>query len=66
MSRGSKEKQPLTPADIRTVLEIGEHRKALLERLRAAILAGDARREHAIARELAGLPKEDANDDARR
>jgi hypothetical protein len=66
MSDRGKERQPITPADIRTVLAIGAHRKALLERLRAAILTGDARREHELARELAGLPKENANDDARR
>ncbi len=44
MSDRGKERQPITPADIRTVLAIGANRKALLERLRAAILTGDARR----------------------
>ena len=59
MSDRGKERQPITPADIRTVLAIGAHRKALLERLRAAILTGDARRwEHELApRSWAGLPK---------
>ena len=32
----------------------------LLRRLKAAILDGDSREEHAIARELVGLPPEPA------
>jgi hypothetical protein len=52
------EKKPLTRADVETILETGAHRKALLDRLRAAILAGNTLLEHEIARELAGLPKE--------
>jgi hypothetical protein len=52
------EKLPLTRADVQSILEIGAHRKALLERLRAAILSGDTLLEHEVARELAGLPNE--------
>jgi hypothetical protein len=58
MSKENDEKNPITRADVQAILEIGAHRKALLERLRAAILTGDTLLEHEIARELAGLPKE--------
>ena len=61
MKEAKDEKQPLSRSDAETILEIGAHRKALLERLRAAILAGDTLLEHEIARELAGLPRETAN-----
>jgi hypothetical protein len=52
------EKPPPTRTDVQTIIEIGAHRKALLERLRAAIMTGDTLLEHEIACELAGLPKE--------
>jgi hypothetical protein len=52
------EKVPITRIDAQTILELGLHRKKLLERLRKAILAGDQLLEHQIARELAGLPEE--------
>ena len=47
------EKTPkITLHQARTILEIGEKRRVLLVRLKAAILDGDSRAEHAIAREL--------------
>jgi hypothetical protein len=53
------EKTPaITPHQARIILEIGEKRRMLLERLKAAILDGDSRAEHAIALELVGLPPE--------
>jgi hypothetical protein len=55
------EKSPaVTPHQARTILEIGERRRMLLVRLKAAILDGDSRAEHAIARELVGLPPDPA------
>ena len=56
--RDNADKPSLTRTDVQAIIEIGAHRKALLERLRAAIRAGDTLLEHEIARELAGLPKE--------
>ena len=54
-----EDKKPaLTRADIETILEIGRERKALLFRLKQAILNGDSLLEHEVARELVGLPKE--------
>jgi hypothetical protein len=50
----------ITPHQARTILEIGEKRRMLLVRLKAAILDGDSRAEHAIARELVGLPPDPA------
>ena len=50
----------ITPHQARTILEIGERRRMLLVRLKAAILDGDSRAEHAIARELVGLPPDPA------
>jgi hypothetical protein len=55
------EKTPaITSHQARTILEIGEKRRILLVRLKAAILDGDSRAEHAIARELVGLPPDPA------
>jgi hypothetical protein len=50
----------ITPHQARLILEIGEKRRVLLVRLKAAILDGDSRAEHAIARELVGLPPDPA------
>jgi len=54
----------ITPHQARLILEIGEKRRVLLERLKAAILDGNDRAEHAIARELVGLPPEPGANDA--
>jgi hypothetical protein len=50
----------ISPHQARTMLEIGEKRRQLLVRLKTAILDGDSRAEHAIARELVGLPPDPA------
>jgi hypothetical protein len=50
----------ITPNQARLILEIAEEHRKLLERLKAAILDGDSRAEHAIARELVGLPPDPA------
>jgi hypothetical protein len=58
------EKTPaITPHQARTILEIGEKRRVLLFRLKQAILDGDGSAEHAIARELVGLPPEPGAND---
>jgi hypothetical protein len=59
--KGPEEKRPtLTRDDIATITEINRQHVRLLERLKEAILDGDSLEEHAVARELVGLPKETA------
>ena len=61
MNSGSKrknEKLPLTRADVEIILEIERKRAILIERLKQSILDGDSRLEHALARQVCGLPKE--------
>jgi hypothetical protein len=53
-----RDKPPITRAEAQTMLEIAMQRRALMLRLRQAILAGDTLLEHQIARELTGLPEE--------
>lgn len=52
------EKSLLTREDIEAILDVGRQRAAILYRLKQAILDGDSALEHAIAREVCGLPKE--------
>jgi len=55
-----KDKPPLTHAEVEVIIEVARYRVRLLYELKQAILDGDNDREHAIARELCGLPKEAA------
>jgi len=58
--KNPEDKMPLTRADMEAILAAGRERVQLLYELKSAILDGDSEREHALAREICGLPKEAA------
>jgi len=60
MKERDSDRPPLTHTEVEVILQIARHRVRLLYELKQAILDGDSAREHAIAREVCGLPKEAA------
>jgi hypothetical protein len=50
-----------TLALVEAILEVGRKRKAILDRLRAALESGDNDRALELARELCGLKDEQSN-----
>jgi len=46
---------------VEAVLEVGRHRKAILQRLRAALECGDTKNALNFARQLCGLSNEESN-----
>jgi hypothetical protein len=59
MSKPEEQKRPaLTRADIETIMRLDREHAQRLHQLKQAILDGDTLLEHALAREIARLPKE--------